>query len=99
MDNAINGFDLYHLDTGSFVRNFPTGMPTKRHPKQVEFGEDCRVVVRGSDHGLMYVFDRKTGNVLDVLCHADQGLVQTITVGGLTRINTPFSIFVGPYQQ
>jgi hypothetical protein len=55
--------------------------------------------VGGSDHGLVYVFDRKTGNVLDVLRHADQGLVQTITVGGLTRINTPFSIFVGPYQR
>jgi hypothetical protein len=33
-----------------------------------------------SDHGLIYVFDRKTGNILDVLRHADEGLVQTITM-------------------
>lgn len=80
VDNASDGFDLYHLDTGSFIRNFPTGMPTKRYPKQVEFGEDSRVVIGGSDHGCVYVFDRKTGSVLDILRHADQGLVQTITV-------------------
>jgi outer membrane protein assembly factor BamB len=80
VDNASDGFDLYHLDTGSFIRNFPTGMPTKRYPKQVEFSEDSRVVIGGSDHGCVYVFDRKTGSVLDILRHADQGLVQTITV-------------------
>lgn len=80
VDNAVDGFDLYRLDDNSFIRNFPTGVPKKRYPKQVEFGEDCKVVVGGSDHGLVYVFDRKTGNVLDVLRHADQGLVQTIAV-------------------
>ena len=80
VDNATNGFDLYNLGTGSFIRSFPTGIPKKRYPKQVEFGEDYRVVVEGSDHGLIYVFDRKTGNILDVLRHADEGLVQTIIV-------------------
>ena len=80
VDNTVNGFDLYCLDDNSFIWNFPTGVPTKRYPKQVEFGEDCKVVVGGSDHSLVYVFDRKTGNVLDVLQHADQGLVQTIAV-------------------
>ena len=33
-----------------------------------------------SDHGAVYVFDRKTGKPLEVLHHADKGLVQTITV-------------------
>ena len=80
VDNATDGFDLYRLDTGCFILNFSTGVPTKRYPKQVEFGEDCRVVVGGSDHGVVYVFDRKTGAVLDVLRHAERGLVQTITV-------------------
>ena len=30
-------------------------------PKQVAFGEKGDVVVGGSDHGLVYVFDWKTG--------------------------------------
>ena len=80
VDNATDGFDLYNLETGSFVWNFPTGIPKKRYPKQVAFGEDARMVVGGSDHGAVYVFDRKTGNIMDILHHADKGLVQTITV-------------------
>lgn len=81
VDNATDGFDLYMLDTGSFVRNFPTGIPKKRYPKQVAFGEETKVVVGGSDCGVVYVFDRKTGKTLDVLDHhADGGLVQTVTV-------------------
>jgi WD40 repeat protein len=80
VDNATDGFDLYNIETNSFLRNFPTGIPTKNYPKQVAFGEDAKVVVGGSDHGVVYVFDRKTGNILDVLRHADRGLVQTITV-------------------
>ena len=80
VDNASDGFDLYHLDTGSFIWNFLTGTPMKRYPKQVEFGEDSRVVIGGSDHVCMYVFDRKTGSILDILRHADQELGQTIMV-------------------
>ena len=85
MDNAVDGFDLYNLETGLFMHNFPTGIPKKRYPKQVAFGEDARVVVGGSDHGAVYVFDRKTGKTLDVLFHAEEGLVQTITVSTLKR--------------
>ena len=60
VDNAFDGFDLYQLDKGKahLLRNFPTGTPTMRTPKQVTFCEEGRVVVGGSDHGVMYVFDR-----------------------------------------
>jgi glucose dehydrogenase len=45
----------------------------------VLFGEDGKVVVGGSDHGSIYVFDRRTGEQLQALKHAD-GTVLTITV-------------------
>ena len=80
VDNARNGFDLHQLDNAAYVRTFPTGNPTKLVPKQVAFVEDSRVVVGGSDHRAVYVFDCKTGRPLQVLHHADKGLVQTITV-------------------
>jgi outer membrane protein assembly factor BamB len=80
VDNVRNGFDLYQLDNGAYIRTFPTGTPAKLLPKQVAFGEDAKVVIGGSDHGAVYVFDRKTGKPLQVLHHADKGLVQTITV-------------------
>lgn len=49
------------------------------------FGEDGKVVVGGSDHGVVYVFDRRTGSQLDILHHANAGLVQTIVVSGYTN--------------
>lgn len=47
------------------------------------FGEKGQVVVGGSDHGIVYVFDRMTGNKLDELKVAERGMVQTVTVGPL----------------
>lgn len=79
MDNGTN-FALHNLQSGVLVRTLSTGTPIKRFPKQVLFAEDDTVVVGGSDHGTVYVFDRKTGNILDTIAHARHGLVQTITV-------------------
>lgn len=79
VDNAHDGFDLRDVRTGELVRKFPTGQPLRRCPKQVTFGEDGDVVVGGSDHGTLYVFDRKTGSLRQKLRHASSGYVQTVT--------------------
>jgi hypothetical protein len=42
-----------------------------------------QVVVGGSDHGAVYVFDRKTAAVVQILPHSDWKMVQmvqTVTV-------------------
>jgi len=57
-----------------------------RYPKQVSFGEEGTVLVGGSNHGAVYVFDTATGCPLDLLRHSDRGLVQTITVSQPTTI-------------
>jgi hypothetical protein len=49
--------------------------------RQVVFAEDCSLIVIGSDHGFVYVFDRRSGNVLDKLEVSKHNWVQTITVG------------------
>jgi WD40 repeat protein len=54
--------------------------PYKTYPKGVCFADDARIIVTGSDHGLVYVFDRKSGRCLDTLKHANEGGVQTITM-------------------
>ena len=80
IDNISNGFDLWDMATGAHLRMFPTGTPTRYLPRQVTFAERAKAVVGGSDHGAVYVFDRRTGTPLDVLHHTETGLVQTITV-------------------
>ena len=57
MDNARNGFSLYHLDGGASIQEYVTGTPRRTYPKQVDFAEGSQVVVGGSDHGMVYVFD------------------------------------------
>ncbi|KAG1843965.1 hypothetical protein F4604DRAFT_1547576, partial [Suillus subluteus] len=80
VDNATDGFTLYRLEgDGEPVRMFATGLPSMSVPKQVVFREEGKVVVGGSDHGLVYIFDQKTGQTLETLHHADTGLVQTIS--------------------
>jgi len=79
VDNTIDGMTLLELEDASFIRAFQTGTPKKRVPKQVAFGEDGKVVIGGSDHGAVYVFDRKTGVIWDVLLH-NEDLVQVVTV-------------------
>ena len=80
IDNVAQGFLLYTLEDMQFLREYPTGKPTKRFPKQVEFGKDSRVLVGSSDHGTIYVFDRKTELMVETLQHEDDGLSQALTV-------------------
>jgi hypothetical protein len=78
IDNVLNGFDTHHLDTGAWKRTFPTKESTRKFPKQVAFGEMCQVVVGGSDHGTVYIFNRKTTAVVQILQHGDRKMVQMV---------------------
>lgn len=49
-------------------------------PKQVAFGEGAKIVVGGSDNGSVYLFERKSGELLETLRHSSTGLVQSIAV-------------------
>jgi hypothetical protein len=91
IDNVSNGFDLHQTEDSAFVRTFRTGVAIKRVPKQVMFAENSRAIVGGSDHGAVYVFDRKSGKKLAVLRHSERGLVQTITVRSMLSTVTPLN--------
>ena len=80
IDNVGCGFDLYRMDSGTFVRGLVTREPSKTYPKAVAFADNSRVIVGGSDHGLVYIFERKTGKLIRSLRHAKNGGVQTVAV-------------------
>lgn len=80
VDNGKGGFDLHHLDSGVYIRTLFTRKPTRRVPKQAVFAEVSKGVVCGSDHGSIYVFGRKGSEPLQILQHAADALVQTVTV-------------------
>jgi WD40 repeat protein len=90
VDNVLDGFDLYDLAKGKarWLRSFRTRRITVPLPMQVSFCEDGNVVVGGSDHGKIYVFDRRSGQKLDELPHEGGSMVQTISVRGIPRFLT-----------
>lgn len=59
IDNATNGFTLYSLDSSNAIRTFFTDALTVPVPKQVAFGEESKVVIGGSDCGVVYVHIRE----------------------------------------
>jgi len=80
VDNVSNRFDIYKLECGNFVKTLVTKEVQKMHPKGVVFADKSRLVIGGSDHGLVYIFECKTGRVLKTLKHARKGGVETIGV-------------------
>ena len=80
IDNVANGFDIYRLDSGQFIRTLVTQEPIRTYPKGVVFANNCQAVIGGSDHGYVYIFERKSGCILAKLAHARNEGVQTIEV-------------------
>ncbi|KAG1765476.1 hypothetical protein EV702DRAFT_1051012 [Suillus placidus] len=86
----MNGFSLHRLEDAVCIRTYNTN-PVKTFPKQVVFGVKATLVVGGSDTGVIYVFDKNEGMLKQVLQHANNGQVQTVT----TYNNTHHSLIFG----
>ncbi|KAJ7052868.1 hypothetical protein C8F01DRAFT_1331513 [Mycena amicta] len=51
MDDPSSGTNLYRLEDRSLV----------------DFSDECRFIISGSDHGVVYIFDRRSGEIVDEL--------------------------------
>ncbi|KAG2336321.1 WD40 repeat-like protein [Suillus weaverae] len=96
---SVIGHTAVHSKRGIFIVDNPAdGFTLYRLEGDVAFGEEGKVVVGGSDNGLVYVFDRKTGQILETLHHADtdSGHVQTISMRNLHGCCTIASTSTAP---
>lgn len=82
IDDTDKGFCLYNVMNGGSVQIYiEQGIVIqKRVPKEATFAENGRVVVGGSNHACVYVWDRNSGALLQKIRHPDGGLVQAVTV-------------------
>ncbi len=87
IDNGETGFDVCDINKCGLIRHFDlkTNAFNARLPTQVAFAEKGGVIVGGTDHGVAYVFDRRTGALVDTLYHALDGdtFVRTVSVSVL----------------
>ncbi|KAJ6565163.1 WD40-repeat-containing domain protein [Mycena vulgaris] len=90
VDDTERGAILYRLDDHQRVKTFPIPVTKKNRPRQVRFADDCRAIVIGSDHGIVYVFDRRSGDIIDKLILKGGDWVQTIATADCSGIPTIF---------
>ncbi|KAJ7719524.1 WD40-repeat-containing domain protein, partial [Mycena maculata] len=78
IDDTEHGAILYRLDDHQRVKTFPVPVTQAKRPRQVRFLDDSRAIVIGSDHGIVYIFDRRTGDIIDKLAVRGESWVQTL---------------------
>ncbi|KAJ7807083.1 hypothetical protein B0H14DRAFT_3483586 [Mycena olivaceomarginata] len=62
MDEPSSGVNLYRLEERTLVKTFR--VPVKKHKRlrQVALVDECQSIVSGGDNGIVYVFDRRSGD-------------------------------------
>ncbi|KAJ7605666.1 WD40-repeat-containing domain protein [Mycena polygramma] len=81
VDDPSSGVNVHRLlDNGqSKVKSFPVPVMKSKRPRGVCYVNECSEIVSGSDHGLVYVFDRRSGEIVDELkLDSDDEWVQTV---------------------
>ncbi|KAK7046281.1 WD40 repeat-like protein [Favolaschia claudopus] len=78
VDDSDTGVRIYRIHDRHQVKLMHIPIVRENRPRQVRFGDDYRVVVVGSDHGIVYIFDRRTGQPVDQLKFEEEDFVQAI---------------------
>ncbi|KAF9548080.1 WD40 repeat-like protein [Agrocybe pediades] len=78
LDDPAQGVALYRYSSWDRVRTYAVAIEKSMRPRQISFIEDCKFILSGSDHGAVYLFDRRSGNMVDEL-RCGTGRVQALT--------------------
>jgi hypothetical protein len=79
VDDVVQGVALYKFSDTERIKTFP--VPTgERRSRNVCFLSDASIIITGSHHGRLYAFERRTGDVYDVIDIGVEDWVQSLTV-------------------
>lgn len=70
---SLSDFSLYQFPDMKMIQSFTIGKTNQTCycPNQSTFAESGSMVVTGSDHGQVYIFDANTGRLTEVLSHGE----------------------------
>ncbi|KAJ6476558.1 WD40-repeat-containing domain protein [Mycena vulgaris] len=91
MDDPSLGTNLYCLEDHTRVKTFTVPVTKQTRLRQVDFLEECKFIVSRSDHGLVYMFDRRSGDIVDELRVDPREWVQTVAGADCAGISTIFA--------
>lgn len=79
LDDVSQGVALYKLSVTDRIKTFPVPH-TERRSRNVAFHDGGSTIISGSDHRKVYVFNRRTGDVYDIISTGFKDWVQSIAV-------------------
>lgn len=93
IDDPAAGPSLFRLTDQTKVRllEIPKEWPREWRARNVRFTEGGLVVVSGSDHGVVYVFETRSGNLLQKLDIGVSQWVQGVAVGEIDGVPAIFA--------
>ncbi|KAJ7845818.1 WD40-repeat-containing domain protein [Mycena olivaceomarginata] len=91
MDEPSSGTNLYRMEDHTCVKTFPIAVTKQKRLHQVDFLEECQFIVSRSDHGIVYVFDHRSGDIVDELRVDPREWVQTIAAADCAGVSTIFA--------
>ncbi|KAJ7721259.1 hypothetical protein DFH07DRAFT_972336 [Mycena maculata] len=91
MDEPSSGTNLYRLEDHTRVKTFPVAVTKRQRLRQVDFLDECKFIVSGSDHGIVYIFDRRSGEIVDELRVDSHEWVQTVAAADCAGVSTVFA--------
>ncbi|KAJ7755278.1 WD40-repeat-containing domain protein [Mycena maculata] len=90
LDDPSCGVNVHRLEEEGQrkVKSFSIPMTKQMRARKVCFSNQCQEIVGGSDHGVMYVFDRRNGETVDELSIHESEWVQTVTATDCNGVPT-----------
>ncbi|KAJ7073087.1 WD40-repeat-containing domain protein [Mycena amicta] len=91
INDPSTGVNLYRLGDRELVKSFPVPVTKSKRVRQVCLLDGCTAIVSGSDHGMVYVHDRRSGTVIAKLRVHPNEWVQTIATADIAGVPTIFA--------
>ncbi|KAJ7864273.1 WD40-repeat-containing domain protein [Mycena olivaceomarginata] len=100
LDDTSAGPTLIRISDQMKIRQFATMSQRKNEvrPRHVRFGEHGTVIVSGSDHGTVYVFDTRSGQTLQKLPVGSAEWVQTVATAEVRGVSVIFAAQTRAYD-
>ncbi|KAJ7744347.1 WD40-repeat-containing domain protein [Mycena metata] len=93
IDEPSLGTNIYRLDDQACIKTLPVSAKKKDQTKTRQVGllEECKFIISGSDHGVVYVFNRRSGATVDELRVHPSEYVQTVATAECAGFSTIFA--------
>lgn len=79
IDDVSQGVAVFKFSTTDRLKTFDVPFTTRRL-RSVAFHDGNSAIITGSDHGQVYIFNRRTGDVIDKIDIGIKDWVQSVAV-------------------